>query len=277
MTDRALLVGINAYPGAPLAGCLNDIQDMAATLVSDYGFKSSSIRMLVDKRATTAAILTRLKWLVAGAKAGDRLVFHYSGHGAQVADRNNNDEIDGMDEVICPVNFDWDEKHLIRDDKFAELFGTVPAGVHFVWISDSCHSGSMTRELGPPPKKRKSVKGAKKPKILGSRFMPAPLDHAWRHRVATDLGHKAKGIASSAPKMNVAFISGCKDNQTSADAEFAGRPNGALTFYLLQSLKRLKGQSVTAVVEATRAALKKAGYDQIPQIDGTLIDKPFLG
>jgi hypothetical protein len=175
------------------------------------------------------------------------------------------------------LNFDWDERHLIRDDKFAELFGTVPAGVHFVWISDSCHSGSMNRELGPPPKKARPAKVAKKPKILGKRLMPTPLDHAWRHRVAADLGHKTKTIAASAPKMNVAFISGCKDNQTSADAEFAGRPNGALTYYLLQSLKKLKGQSMTTVVDATRVALKKAGYDQIPQIDGLLVDKPFLG
>ena len=51
--DRALLVGINAYPGAPLAGCLNDVTDMATFLTSKSGFAADSIRLLTDSRATT--------------------------------------------------------------------------------------------------------------------------------------------------------------------------------------------------------------------------------
>ncbi|HET7402221.1 MAG TPA: caspase family protein, partial [Usitatibacter sp.] len=33
MANRALLVGINAYPGQPLNGCVNDVKDMAGLLV----------------------------------------------------------------------------------------------------------------------------------------------------------------------------------------------------------------------------------------------------
>lgn len=101
MTDKALLVGINRYPGAPLAGCVNDIQDMAHFLVNKMHFSPASIRLLADGRATTQAILDRLHWLVADLKAGDRVVFHYSGHGAQVPTRNPEGEVDGLDEVVC--------------------------------------------------------------------------------------------------------------------------------------------------------------------------------
>ena len=79
--NRALLVGINAYPGAPLAGCVNDISDMAAHLVENCAFAQSDIRLLTDGRATTTAILDRLNWLVDGAKAGDRLYFWDSKRG----------------------------------------------------------------------------------------------------------------------------------------------------------------------------------------------------
>jgi len=50
--------------------------------------KVDDIRVVTDERATKKAIMERLTWLVKGAKVGDRLLFHFSGHGSQVRDRN---------------------------------------------------------------------------------------------------------------------------------------------------------------------------------------------
>jgi metacaspase-1 len=41
--NRALLVGINRYPSAPLNGCINDIEDMAKFLVDKCVFTKSDI------------------------------------------------------------------------------------------------------------------------------------------------------------------------------------------------------------------------------------------
>jgi len=277
MTDKALLVGINRYPGCPLSGCVNDVTDMAHFLVSELGFKSSSIRLLTDERATTKGILTGLSWLVQGAQSGDRLLFHNSSHGAQVAARKD-EHVTGMDDVLCPVDFDWSESHLIRDEHLHQIFSSLPEGVKFNWVADCCHSGTLDRELVAPARGKKAA-SSKKPKILGHRVMPAPADVAWDHRIARDLGHSSRNIhrTSIEKALPVGFISGCKDNQTSADASFGNRPNGALTYFLLQALKKQKDQPLMVVADSVRAALKKNGYSQVPQTDGTRVTLPFLG
>jgi len=266
--NRALLVGINNYPGNPLRGCLNDISDMADFLVARCAFAESDIRLLTDRRATKQAIVERLDWLLHGLQPGDRVLFHYSGHGAQVPTRNPQGEVDGLDEVICPVDFDWTDATMIRDKDFARYFSVIPAGVEFVWISDSCHSGDLTRGL---------------PQRMNSRrkCLELPLDLAWRLRTARALKITPDTLTRSAARLNLALIAGCRSDQTSADAVFNKRFNGALTYYLLQTLKAKDGLKLPLqrVVERTRLALKKGRYEQIPQLEGSakLFNLSFLG
>ena len=80
--------------------------------------------------------------------------------------------------------------------------------------------------------------------------------------------------------VNLALVSACKSDQTAADARFGGRPNGALTYYLLQTLNAPKSRTkpLTTVVSKVRAALKKAHYAQEPQMAGAkaTMERPFL-
>lgn len=259
MTDRALLVGINKYPGAPLYGCINDINDMATYLMASCKFAPTAIKSLKDGAATTAAITSGLQWLVTGAKAGDRLFFHYSGHGAQVPTKTPAGEVDGLDECICPVDFSWDDRHLIRDKQFRTIFASIPVGVEFVWVSDSCHSGDLSKGLLPP--------GANKAK---RRTMPLPAaDHPIHGDLAKarELRHTKKAAAPAA--FNGALISGCKSSQTSADAYINGRYNGACTYYLLQELRKTPKATLVDIVNHMGVSIKAAGYDQVPGLEGS--------
>jgi len=251
--NRAFLVGINSYPGAPLRGCVNDVVDMANFLVNQCAFRKEEIRLLTDDRATTAGIVERLNWLAKGLKKGDRVLFHYSGHGAQMATRNKKEEIDGLDEVICPVDFDWSDAHAVRDKDFAKIFSAVPDGVEFVWVSDSCHSGDLSRDM--------SVK----------RAFPCPADFAWRNSAAENIKKTPLGLSKAATSINAALLSGCKSDQTSADAMFANRSNGALTYFLLHELNKTGGktQSLVNLVKSINASLKSHGYQQQPQLEGS--------
>jgi len=117
MARKALLVGINRYPDPEnrLNGCVNDVRQVRALLQQHYGFdRPSAFDILLDAQATTAAIRAALGRLVAGARPGDLLVFHYSGHGSQVPDRDGDETADGLDEIICPYDLDW--RHPIKDD-----------------------------------------------------------------------------------------------------------------------------------------------------------------
>lgn len=59
--NKALLVGINAYPGSPLRGCVNDVNDMSAFLQQTYGFSQTEITILRDDNATKANIFSALQ------------------------------------------------------------------------------------------------------------------------------------------------------------------------------------------------------------------------
>ncbi|SFD98791.1 Caspase domain-containing protein [Chitinophaga sp. CF118] len=271
--DRALLVGINEYPDprAVLNGCINDITDMATFLVDNCQFKKSDIRLLVDKRATTAAILERLTWLLNGIRKGDRIVFHYSGHGAQMATRNPEGEVDGLDEVICPVDFDWTDKHAIRDKDFRRIFSAIPQGVNFVWISDSCHSGDLSRFMESPEIQKQHRK---------SKSYPRPADIAWRVETAREKQLERATIKGVSEDLHLALITGCKSNQVSSDAFFGDRYNGAMTYFLLQLLGTEDGQAMPLknLVSTINKSLAKAQFSQEPQLEGSpvLAKQSFL-
>jgi len=276
MAKRALLVGINRYkiPGADLRGCLNDVKNMKSVLTRYYGFADRDIRTLTDLQATKKAMQSEITKLIGKARAGDVLLFHYSGHGANVPDRNG-DEADARDEILCPTNLDWLDPLL--DDWLRAEFDKLPAGVNFTVIMDCCHSGTNTRAIQPPDAKRIE------------RYLPCPLDllatESGRRLRGTVRGNRAelRGAARRGDIVNVnmpeLLITGCRSTQTSADAYIGNTYNGALTYNLAAAINARKGKLTYKELHAlTLQALKKGRFDQVPQLEGrsSSLDLPFL-
>src|SRR5262245_12597669 len=129
MAKRALLIGINKYrvPGADLRGCVNDINDLADVLVECCGFAKGNITVLTDAAATKKAMQAGIKSLVTASKKGDVALLHYSGHGSNVPDDDENrDEADGRDEILCPHDLDWNDP--LRDDWLRKTLDGLKAG-----------------------------------------------------------------------------------------------------------------------------------------------------
>jgi hypothetical protein len=260
---KALLVGINNYDGCPLRGCVNDTLRLGDFLVMHRDFSHDNVRMLHDERATTANILERLEWLLHKAAPGDVLVYQESGHGTQVPTRNPEGEMDGLDEVFCPYDFNWQDEYMIRDKQFFQMFSLIPNGVRLFWISDSCHSGDMTRNM---PRR-----------IYTSKTFKRPPDIAWRNDSAKRKNLRSYRSAGSVGLPNVGYISGCRSDQTSADTQDnSGKPCGALTDHLVNALERLPRETtLKSLVDSVSLNLYSDGYDQQPQCEGGLQGVPF--
>jgi hypothetical protein len=72
---------------------------------------------------------------------------------------------------------------------------------------------------------------------------------------------------------NVFMISGCTEQQTSADSFFNNRAQGAMTWSLLESLKASSTGTWRELIKSMRDLLKTSEYDQIPQFaSGTFVD-----
>lgn len=254
MARKALLVGLNHYPDPDnnLRGCVNDVRQIGDVLQARFGFHADgSVRLLLDARATTAAIVQRLHWLIDGASAGDVLVFHYSGHGSQVRDRHGDELDDNLDEIICPYDLDWDNP--FTDDDLFAIVKDLPAGVNLTVILDSCHSGTGLRE----------VVGSGRP--YRSRCLRPPLDVAHRHR--TELAIRRFGVRAA--ERGAILIAGCRADQVSADAYIDGDYHGALTYYLCKAIEDLGyAGSYRDVIERVRRLLRDSQFEQVPQLEG---------
>ena len=277
MAKKALLIGINRYkiPGADLRGCVNDVNNLRGILTESYGFKGSDITVLTDFDATKAAMQAGIKKLVASGRPGDVLLLHYSGHGANVPDKNG-DEADERDEILCPTDLDW--KSPLNDDWLRKALNRLRKGVRLTVVMDCCYSGTNTRVLRPPD--AESI----------PRYLPNPWDI-----MAEESGRKLRGKVtgqlrrSSRAKRRTSdvvdadlpelLITGCRDTQTSADAFIGGSYNGALTYCLVQALREGGGSiSYQDLHRSTLDKLRKGRFDQVPQLEGrrTSFNHAFL-
>jgi hypothetical protein len=240
----SLHLGLNgvspeAYSGwsGPLAACEYDANDMAA-IAKSKGMKPT---VLLTRKATRANLLAGIRAAAKALKSGDLFFMSYSGHGGQVPDTNG-DEADGKDETWCLY-----DGQLIDDELYYELsrFG---AGVRILVLSDSCHSGTVTRELPPPPpppgQRAKLMPDAVARRVYAEhQAFYDKLQHdvaaaaaATRAPVDPDAALAHVGAAAQAValvgkfKPAVVLISGCQDNQTSMD----GDHNGAFTEQVLK-------------------------------------------
>ncbi|WP_447600573.1 caspase family protein [Nitrospira sp. Nam80] len=136
---RALCIGIDRYPTAPLAGCVADAREWADTL-RQLGFEEPVL--LLNEEATRQAILDALKELIAAGSPGDVVVFQYAGHGTQLPDEDGDDET-GQDQAIC--SYDFADGRFVIDDDVAAVFRTIPEGLNVTCFIDCCHSGTITR------------------------------------------------------------------------------------------------------------------------------------
>jgi hypothetical protein len=269
MSDkRALCVGINEFANIPrsnwLYGCVNDANDMAGLLKSKYGFGPRDVTVLTDAKATKAAVMAKLESMVGLAKKGSvkHIVFTYSSHGTQVPDTSG-DEPDKADEAFVAYDLrqdgdNWDLSTLIVDDELHDLFIDIPAGVLVEVYLDTCHSGTGLKAFDLIP--------GRQPKYIPPPT-PVGLDDIVKRSVSPFAKSKAFRRKRGMFATPVLFAA-CSAAQTSSDATFNKRSNGAFTYFLLKEAKKRPSTPRAELLKAVKADLKADRFDQVPQLEG---------
>ena len=207
-----------------LVACEFDANDMTE-LAAGKGFETQT---LLTEAATAEALTGAIEKAATKLESGDVLLLTYSGHGGQVPDANG-DEEDRMDETW--VLYD----RQVVDDELYALWAKFKPGVRIAIFSDSCHSGTVGRELVIAVGEERMTRplgtvsdGAPRIKGMPDAVIRSVYEH---HKDLYD------GIQKSLPPFDQADVgasvlltSGCQDNQTSLD----GDKNGLFTQTLLQ-------------------------------------------
>lgn len=301
---KALFIGIDDYadPQLKLMGVKEDVKLLTDELIRAKAFSRDQLKTLLDKQATKTNIVKTFKdFLIDGTKPGDTVYFYFSGHGVQVWDENG-DEEDGKDEALLPYDSRFtstpaarkfrgatstaysaqDTVNLIVDDELHGLLGRLK-GRTVVFLSDSCHSGSVYKSVNPFFVRYKT------PQIPN--FYKSVLDP----RIATPV-HKALvtekhnlGADLDVPDVKIAAFTASEDSQPAEVISFDRQPKGfhsVFTWYLLHAVRggadlRKSGKiTLGDVARYIETEVKRGGHNQVPQVSFkpmSLAEAPMAG
>ena len=193
-------------------------------------------------------------------------------HNSQIRDRNGDELSDGLDELLCPHDMNFDGNYILDDD-LKSILSKLPVGVNLDVILDCCHSGTGTREFSPfePTGDCKA------------RYLEPPIDILLRNDENDELPVQkilkpcSKAVENGVTTMTHNLIAGCKDNQTAADALINNTYNGALTYYLCKIIRETRGIITrNELINRVQTSLRYNKYRQIPQLEGPGKEKKFL-
>ena len=241
MTRRAILFGLNydATPEARLRGCINDVFNMEKLLKSEqYNF--DNVDVFTDfysvNRTTAFNILQEINNLAIKSWSENLELawIHYSGHGASLKDENS-DENDGIDECLVPSDF---LKHgYVSDDYIKECLKNFNPRTKVICVFDCCHSGTI-----------------------------GDLKYRYFNEDTKQVENKENSCPAK-----ILSISGCMDDQTSADAynvQNQFKYSGALTSCLIMVLNENNGLNcnIFKLLSELCKKLEDKKFTQLPQL-----------
>lgn len=240
MKGRAFLFGLNykSDPNCTLNGCINDVVNMASYLESEAKIPCEIYTDEANPNETSAQGMLNKLQDIAMQSHRDELDFvwiHYSGHGSYVRD-GNTDEKDGKDECLVP--HDFKTAGMIPDDYIVKIFATFRPKTRVVCVFDCCHSATI-----------------------------GDVKYSWEGpwKVVVE------NIMCSVPA-RIITLSGCLDDQTSADAYNVLQNSqfiGAMTACLLLTLRENKQgtwSNVFTLLTEVRKKLIENGFSQKPKL-----------
>lgn len=280
-----LFIGIDKYPrmkGRDLRGAAGDAGRLRELLAARFGFERTAL--LTDERATRENIGRMLQRLIqftgrAASKSGSPpvVVLHYAGHGSYCVDQKTaeagQDEAEGRDStwVASDSTLEGGENDVRDDEIHAALSAISAAGAEVLFVSDSCHSGTVHRGADCAlarnlPRKEPAPGPAASLFPLKAR----PLD---------------AGPAVEAPR-GVVALAACTDDQSARECtDASGAAWGRLTWTLHRLLATVEPSTTYEELfrrlagDFASRGFTHGPFGQSPQLHGAAADRkrPILG
>ena len=181
-----------------LRTCGKDALDMREIALAQ---NFSDIKLLMNEDANRVSVASAIRVASEELKSGDMLFVSYSGHGAFVPDESG-DEEDGKDETWCL--FDG----FFLDDELHALWTEFEEGVRIFVVSDSCHSGTITK-VAPGQDPEMMIISKNFPEEKAEKVY---LEHkSFYDEVKAEVAPMKKKSVNATVKL----ISGCQDDESS--------------------------------------------------------------
>ncbi len=275
-----------------LDGAVNDAQAMADLLTSPkFGFPSNQVVLLTNPappkprfgvvvlpaaQTDRDGILAAMqKYLVDVPKPGDTVVFYDASHGSLRVNSKGTKltiltggKYVHADSTLVPSDaykggFD------VRDREMAHIFNAaLDKGIHLTAIFDSCHSGGISRGIGPVYRQRTLA------------FDPRDIAEA-----PDTLPSGEPRPAPTERQDNPALVfSAAEQDQTAKEmppSDKTAEPHGAFTAALIESLQALPANAPASLVYQRVKAVLEGGSvpDQEPDLDASAArrQQPLFG
>ena len=288
----ALLIGVDCYlPNSlpdggsypSLGGCVRDINHVERFLRDRLGLGDDRILKLTstdngsgspsepgEQWPTYENMVGAFQRITAIARPGDQVYIHYSGHGGRTVTAFPKLKGEkGLDESLVPTDIGSPGTRYLRDVEMAYLLRQMTAKQLVVTlILDSCHSGGATRGLGAV-RGISSIDTTRRPSdsLVASQD---ELEGFWRS-ISPEQTRSAALSSGWFPEMqDMVLIAACRANELANEYAFEGRErNGALTYWLLDSLKQLgPGLTYSMLHDRVLAKVHAKFQQQTPQLNG---------
>jgi hypothetical protein len=272
-----------------LDGSVNDAQAMADLLTSPkFGFPATNVVLLTNPapphsspgvvllpadQTTHDGILAAMqKYLVDVPQKGDTVVFYDASHGSLRVNSKGNkitvlvgNQYVHADSTMVPSDA-YKGGYDVRDREMTRIFNAaLDKGVHLTVIFDSCHSGGISRGIGPVYRERAL---AFDPRDINE--APDTLPNGQPRPSPTERTDNAALVLSAA-----------QQDQTAKETPAGTEPHGAFTAALLQALQALPADTPASVVfQRVKAVLEGSNVpDQDPELDAMADrrDQPLFG
>ena len=265
-----------------LDGAVNDADAMADLLTSPkFGFPAKNVVLLTNpapaKPRSGVVVLPAAqtdhdgilaamqKYLVDEPKPGDTVVFYDASHGSLRVNSKGtkltilmNGKYVHADSTLVPSDA-YKGGYDVRDREMAKIFNAAAdKGVHVTAIFDSCHSGGISRGIGP-------------------RYIERTLAYDPR-----DIAEAPATLPSGDPKPgpterkdNPALVfSAAQQDETAKEmppADKTAEPHGAFTAALIETLQALPANAPASLVYQRVKAVLEGGSvpDQEPDLDAS--------